>query len=61
MTGDVLSFISDLFYGPFFSMAEWVWNWIMGLCTGIITQMRFLLVGAERRRMYLPKKRLNMQ
>ena len=38
MTGDVLSFISDLFYGPFFSMAEWVWNWIMGLCTGIITQ-----------------------
>ena len=22
MTGDVLSFISDLFYGPFFSMAS---------------------------------------
>lgn len=38
MTWDVGSFVSDLFYGPFFSMAGWVWNWIMGLCTGIITQ-----------------------
>lgn len=34
----IANLLSDLFYGPFFRAAEWIWNWCMGLCTGIITQ-----------------------
>lgn len=29
---------SDLFYGPFFAMANMIWNWCMDLCTGLMTQ-----------------------
>lgn len=32
----ILDFISDLLYGPFFDVAEWIWNWCINMCTGII-------------------------
>lgn len=43
MNEEILGFISDLFYGPFFMLAKIVWDWCMGLCTGIMgkTPMEF--------------------
>ena len=29
-------FLSGLFYGPFYALAYAVWNWSMGICTGIM-------------------------
>lgn len=36
MSDAILDFINDLFYGPFFSLAQAVWNWSIGICTGIM-------------------------
>lgn len=36
MGKDVLDFISDLFYGPFFALANAIWNWCMGVSTGLL-------------------------
>lgn len=34
---DILTdLLSGLFYGPFYSLAYLVWNWCMGMCTGIM-------------------------
>lgn len=33
----VSELLSDMFFGPFFAAAKWVWDWCMGLCTGIIS------------------------
>lgn len=30
--------LGDLFYGPFFVNARAMWNWCMGLCTGLMTK-----------------------
>ena len=34
---EVLSFVEGLFKAPFFTLAKWVWDWIIGLCTGVVT------------------------
>ena len=34
---EVLSFVEGLFRAPFFTLAKWVWDWIIGLCTGVVT------------------------
>ncbi|MCI8835259.1 MAG: hypothetical protein HFH24_07785 [Ruminococcus sp.] len=33
----VSDLLTTMFFGPFYKAAEWIWNWVMGLCTGIIT------------------------
>ena len=34
----VSELLSDMFMGPFFVAAKWIWNWCMGLCTGVMTK-----------------------
>ncbi len=36
MGEDILNFISDLFYGPFFMLANAIWNWCIGVSTGLL-------------------------
>ena len=36
MLDEILDFLSnDLFYGPFFVLAKSIWQWAMGICTGL--------------------------
>lgn len=38
MLDEILDFLSnDLFYGPFFVLAKSIWQWAMGICTGLLT------------------------
>lgn len=32
----IQDFLSDLLYGPFYALASAVWQWCMGVCTGIM-------------------------
>lgn len=34
----VLDFFDEIFYGPFFQAAKWIWVWIMQLSTGLISE-----------------------
>lgn len=33
---DIGEILSTLFYGPFFALADAVWSWCMGVCTGLM-------------------------
>lgn len=34
----VLDYFDEMFYGPFFQAAKWIWVWIMQLSTGMISE-----------------------
>lgn len=38
MPGWVEDLLKEMFYGPFYEMAKDVWDWCIGLSTGVISQ-----------------------
>ena len=38
MPGWVEDLLKEMFYGPFYQLAKVVWDWCIGLSTGVISQ-----------------------